>query len=47
MEKTVVTKVIFYLAWKLLKILVKRTDNKLDDGAVQRIEDLYNDSRGL
>ncbi len=42
MEKTLITRAIFYLALQLIKVLVKRTDNKIDDAVVDTIDKTFN-----
>ncbi len=41
MEKTMITKAVFYLAIKLMKVLVKRNDNKIGLEIVNTIDETF------
>lgn len=41
MEKTILTKAVFYIILKGLKFISKRTDNKIDDGIVEFVEGTF------
>ncbi len=41
MEKTLITKAVFYLVLKGLKLLSKKTDNKIDDKVINIVEETF------
>ena len=43
MEKTIITKVVFYLGLVAIKIVANRSDNKIDDKVVEWLEGVFNE----